>query len=638
MTGEDRETGLRRRLDAYVERQHKRVAEIERLATAGVQSAHSAVDHGVPRPAEPPGADARPATMRTPGAALPAVTVVIPVRDDADELLECLTALAEDTTYPATLVLIDDASTDPGVERLLESVATLEGVLVLRNATRAGLDGCVARALRACDGDAVVLTTHAAVGPRWLERLVRAAYAEASDNSLADPENSVDEEPSYRYIKRSSTTAPASERRGSGRPRLLFVIHEGGGGAVAGTRDLIAALADEFHCYCFSSDREVLRLRSFEDRAGELIEEWPLESPLALGELTRPEYRRAFTAALERCSPQLVHIGHMFKHTFDAPSLAAANAVPVVMSFHDHYFICPTIHLIDNNGRYCAGQCTPGPGICPTGRGGSLPVLKHGFVYEWREEAEAALRHVDAFVTCSEYTRDIHRRLLTVTRERPFELIEHGRDLPQHRGLAAAPEPGGRVRILVPAHLDRHKGPGLLAAMLELDRGRRLDLHFLGRVPEHYRQLGVIHGAYERDQLADRAREIAPAFIGVFSTTGESYSFAITEAWAAGVPVLATDLGAQADRVRSHGGGFVIPHDDPAAALEQVLSAADDPVGYAHEAARADATDLPGVGDMAARYADLYRRVLDGRRTLAGLESVTATPPGPPRHTRTAGP
>jgi glycosyltransferase involved in cell wall biosynthesis len=620
MTGEDRETGLRCRLDAYVERQHKRVAEIERLATAGLQTARSTVDRGAPRPAEPRGADVLPATTRTPGAALPAVTVVIPVQDDADALLECLTALAEHTSFPASLLLIDDASTDPGVERLLESVATLDGVLVLRNATRAGVGGCVARALRACDGDVVVVEAPAVVGPRWLERLVRAAYAKGS----ADPENSIDEDISYRYIKRSSTSAPIRERRGSGRQRLLFVVHEGGGGAVAGTRDLIAALAEQFECYCFSSDREVLRLRSFDGRAEELLEEWPLQSGLALGDLSRPEYRRAFTAALGRCSPRLVHIGHMFKHTFDAPSLAAANAVPVVMSFHDHYFICPTIHLLDERGRYCAGQCTPGPGICPTGRGASLPVLKHGFVYEWREEVEAALRHVDAFVTCSEYTRDIHRRLLSVTRERPFELIEHGRDLPQHGGFAAAPEPGGRVRILVPAHLDRHKGAGLLAAMLELDRGRRLDLHFLGDVSKHYLQLGVIHGPYERDQFADRVREIAPAFIGVFSTTGESYSFAITEAWAAGVPVLATDIGAQADRVRSHGGGFVISHDDPAAALAQVLHAADDPVGYAHEAARADATDLPGVGDMAARYADLYRRVLDGRRTLAALESVPA--------------
>jgi glycosyltransferase involved in cell wall biosynthesis len=294
----------------------------------------------------------------------------------------------------------------------------------------------------------------------------------------------------------------------------------------------------------------------------------------------------------------------------------------MVLSFHDHYFICPTIHLLDQDGRYCAGECTPGPGVCPTVRAGTLPVLKHSFVYQWREDVDAVLRNVDAFSAPSEYTRDIHRRFLAAARRRRFDLIEHGRDLSQHRGLAVAPQPGGRVRILVPGNLDRHKGAALLEAICRLDRGQRLELHFLGDVPASHRHLGVIHGTYERDQFADRVREIRPAFIGVFSSTGESYSFAVTEAWGAGVPVLATDLGAQAQRVRTHGGGFVISSDDPAAALDQVLAAADDSAGYAREAARADAQGLPGVADMVARYAELYRDVLTRRRTLPALEGI----------------
>jgi glycosyltransferase involved in cell wall biosynthesis len=317
-----------------------------------------------------------------------------------------------------------------------------------------------------------------------------------------------------------------------------------------------------------------------------------------------------------------MHIRHLFKHTFDAPRIARDRELPVVMSFHDHYFICPTIHLLDDRGRYCAGECTPGPGICPTVRAGSIPVLKHAFVYQWREDVEAALAGVAAFVTSSEYSRAIHRRILNVTRQRPFEVIEHGRDLAQYRGLATQPRPGGPVRILVPGHLDRHKGADLIAAMHELDHAGRLAFHFLGDVPKRYRDLGVMHGAYERESLAAYVRQIQPSFVGVFSATGESYSHAMTEAWAAGVPVLATDLGAQAERVRLHGGGFVISHDDAALALSQVLEAADDTHAYLREAARASADDLASVSEMAARYRALYRDVLERRRTLSGLTAA----------------
>jgi len=634
MDGEDRELGVRRRLGAYVERQLRRSAELDRLLTAEA-GARLRPDRASPGAAEPLGERSDPGARRASGSGLPAVTILIPVHDGPDDLVECVRSLARNTTYPASLLIVDDASTDPRIDSALEWAATLEGVRVLRNASRAGFAASVRRGLFAGAGDVVVLAPDSVVGPRWLEPLVRSAHAETAAASPAAEEGAAAVR-RYTYIRRgfgedSVTLEPAlarPEREGATRPRLLFVVHEGAGGAVAMTRDLMAGLADEFDCYCFSSDRLVLRLRHVEGPADELLNEWPLDRPLRLGDRSRPDYRRAFAAAIDRCDPELVHIAHLFKHTFDAPGVAAASELPVVMSFHDHYFICPTIHLLDERGGYCGGECTPGPGVCPTVRAGTLPVLKHSFVYQWREDAEATLRHADVFVAPSEYTRDIHRRFLGVTRRRPFELIEHGRDLAQRRGLAVPPEPGARVRILVPAHLDRHKGAALLAAMCELDRDRRLELHFFGDVPPPHRHLGVIHGAYERDRLADRVRDIGPAFIGVFSSTGESFSFAVTEAWAAGVPVLVTDLGAQAQRVRRHGGGFVISHDDPAAALAQVLAAADDPVGYAREASLADARDLPSVGEMAAAYADLYREVLDRRRMLAAPAAARQSPLG----------
>ncbi len=751
MAFDEHELELRRRLEAYVARQTARAAAYDRLA---------AIDSPPPEPRpqpHPPVAPEAGTPGRAPAGVPHRVTVVVPIHDAADELRACLWALARNTTRAATLLLIDDASTDPRVDDVLGWAAELENVQVLRNVQNLGFPATVNRGLRAAPGDVVLLNSDTEVGPRWLEQLVSAAYRHPatgtvtplSDNAgafsapqidvanltpaalvlddvarlvagerravqphaptgngfclylrrtlidavgemdtvsfprgygeetdycmragrlgwqhvvddrtfvhhrraasfgtarptlVAGARRRMDElHPEYRGLVAEFIADPDMQqarqtvahalargaRDGAPRPRLLFVVHEGGGGAVATNRDLMGALGGEYECLCFSSDRHVLRLRRIEGGSSELLEEWRLERPLLLGDFSRPDYRAAFSAALDRAAPELVHIRHLFKHTFDAPRLAAARELPTVMSFHDHYFICPTIHLLDERGRYCGGHCTPGAGHCPTVRAGSLPPLKHAFVHQWREEVEVALADVDAFITSSGYTREIHRRFLHATQFRRFELIEHGRDLAQLGGLSLAPEPGGRIRILVPGHLDRHKGGDLLAAMSRLDRERRLELHFVGDVPERYRRLGVVHGAYERDDLAARVREIRPAFVGVFSVTGESYSHAITEAWAAGVPVLATDLGAQADRVRAHGGGFVVAADDPAAALAQVLAAADDAPAYAREQARASVTNLPDVADMARGYADLYRDVVDRRRPFAAPAARRTSP------------
>ncbi len=90
--------------------------------------------------------------------------------------------------------------------------------------------------------------------------------------------------------------------------------------------------------------------------------------------------------------------------------------------------------------------------------------------------------------------------------------------------------------------------------------------------------------------------------------------------------MLATDLGAQGERVRAHGGGFLLPADDPAAALAAILGAADDPAAYAEQTALATLNGIPTVADMTERYADLYRDVLDRRRAFAAPAQARGEP------------
>jgi GT2 family glycosyltransferase/glycosyltransferase involved in cell wall biosynthesis len=718
----------------------------------------------------PRGADTTISRHRRGAAEAASVTVVVPVHNAYEELRRCLWALARHTTYQASLLIIDDASSDPRVGEPLEMAANLEGVRVLRNVENLGFTATVNRALRSCSGDVVLLNSDTVVGPRWLEQLVSSAYSApdigtvtpVSDNAGAFSVPRVDapnrmplalaaadvarllsaqgspelaqtptgngfclyikwaviddvgafdaeafprgygeendfcmralkrgwrhvvdgrtyvhheREASFGKAKAALSTAGrakldqlhpdyservreflagdaiAAVREQAGRvlareeaavrPRLLFVIHEGGGGAIATNVDLVRALTPEFDCFVFSSDRWTLTLQRMVGSEPEVLRTWPLERAVMLGDFSRPDYRAAFRETLARCRPELVHVRHVFKHTLDAPKMAADLAIPVVMSVHDHYTICPTIHLLDNTGHYCGGECSEGHGTCPTlKKAGALPALKHAFVYQWRDEMDAVLRCVDAFVTTSPHAREVHRRALPAMRSARFELIEHGRDLEQASKLAKPPVPGGKVRILVTGNLDRHKGAELIKTMRGLDTGNRLELHFLGEVAAQWRDLGVMHGTYEREDFLERVSEIQPAFIGIFSVVAETYNHALTEAWGAGVPVLVTDIGALGERVRAHGGGFLVPVDDPVAALGAVLAAADDPGRYAEETDRATLHDIPTVAQMTERYANLYRDVLDRRRCIAapayargeplerGVWKMTAVVPG----------
>jgi glycosyltransferase involved in cell wall biosynthesis len=98
--------------------------------------------------------------------ALPTVSVVIPARDDAEALAECLAALERQTVAPDEVVVVDNASTDDTA-----AVARRHGARVVTEsrpgipfAAAAGYDAARSELVLRCDADTVP-------GPRWVERL-----------------------------------------------------------------------------------------------------------------------------------------------------------------------------------------------------------------------------------------------------------------------------------------------------------------------------------------------------------------------------------------------------------------------------------------------------------------------------------
>lgn len=92
----------------------------------------------------------------------------------------------------------------------------------------------------------------------------------------------------------------------------------------------------------------------------------------------------------------------------------------------------------------------------------------------------------------------------------------------------------------------------------------------------------------------------------------ESFSYALSDAWAAGRPVLVPDCGALGARVREHGGGALIAESDDPAALGRQLQAlaADGGTQLGEWCARIRkrrTAMVPGLASMRAEMAALYR-------------------------------
>lgn len=111
----------------------------------------------------------------------PSVSVVIPVRDDADELRACLAALAGQTHPPLEVVVVDNGSSDDSV-----AVALAAGARVVTE-PRVGIPHAAATGYDAARGEVIArLDADSRPRPDWVEQ-VAAAFAAGDVDAVTGP-------------------------------------------------------------------------------------------------------------------------------------------------------------------------------------------------------------------------------------------------------------------------------------------------------------------------------------------------------------------------------------------------------------------------------------------------------------------
>jgi glycosyltransferase involved in cell wall biosynthesis len=193
-------------------------------------------------------------------------------------------------------------------------------------------------------------------------------------------------------------------------------------------------------------------------------------------------------------------------------------------------------------------------------------------------------------------------------------VIHNGVELPS--AGAVEPRPGP-YRLVTVGRLQAPKDPlTLIRALAEL--GRPGEAVIAGDGPDRpavereVRRLGLesaVRLAGERDDVAEL---LAEADLFVLSTRSEGLPLSILEAMAAGLPVVASDVGGVPELVVDRETGFLVPPGDPhalAAAIERLL---DDPDlrGRFGAAGRARVSTHFDLASAQRAHLDLYRALL----------------------------
>jgi len=172
--------------------------------------------------------------------------------------------------------------------------------------------------------------------------------------------------------------------------------------------------------------------------------------------------------------------------------------------------------------------------------------------------------------------------------------------------VVSAPSPARTRGIAFGGAVQRHKGGDLLPAIADALWKRGETLHVFGRGDgDLLRALRAmknvtVHGYYPAGTLPALLQRHGIGLVLVPSIVPEAFCLTISEAWAAGAAVAAFDIGAQGERIREQGGGWVAPIDSGAEGIVRIIDQWT-PVAIPKE--------TPTASDAARAYLDLYGRL-----------------------------
>ena len=410
-------------------------------------------------------------------------------------------------------------------------------------------------------------------------------------------------------------------------PGLLHVGHSWGGGIDRWIHDYAAADHDNWNL--------LLRSRTWRNEAGvelelvdlaaqdEVLLAWKLEEPIPCTATTHRQYRRILAEIVTSFGVEAVLASSLIGHSLDVLD----TGLPTAVVLHDFVPFCPA--LFAWFGQPCVSCDRERLERCLAGN--PQNVFWHlddaGQWLALREAYAERLAGDSVRVAAPGHSvRGRYALLFPVLRDKPWREIPHGLGhVPKSSQvlMAAQPLSGRRLRVVVPGRLLPHKGLHLFSAMLDELTGFA-DVLLLGSGDYGLPFQGVEHVKvvpdYPNESLGDHVRDFAPDCALLLSVIPETFSYTLSEMFALAVPVVATGLGAIAERIEDGCNGFLVDP-DPQAVLQRLrdLSRAPELLDRVSSLLRSQAVRTAGA--MVSEYRELLG--LDGapvaRRPSPGL-------------------
>lgn len=291
-----------------------------------------------------------------------------------------------------------------------------------------------------------------------------------------------------------------------------------------------------------------------------------------------PEQLPALAALLRSTHPRHIELHHQLGHDHAILTLAERLDIPMDVFIHDYAAVCPRVTLVTTGNRYCGEPETPQCEACVADLGSRL-----------REDISVAALRRRTMTDLAGARRVIFPAKDVETRFRRYvprlrseiHPWQDDRARPAFKAATKSTAPGKaqRARVAVIGAIGPDKGYDVLLACARDAAQRDLPLEFvvIGYTHDDLRLNDTgrawVTYRFAMDQAVAEIQAQQPDIAFIPSIWPETWCFALSDAWAAGLRTAVFDIGTQAERVRASDGGWVLPLALPPSGINNTLIA-----------------------------------------------------------------
>ncbi|MEK4360321.1 glycosyltransferase [Paenibacillus sp. FSL M7-1455] len=412
-------------------------------------------------------------------------------------------------------------------------------------------------------------------------------------------------------IQRRMKTNPTKKNR------ILYVTHNTidedwlfkRGGTEYHVADLSQSLNSQYDIYTLTTNGRRVLLKEF-CNGSVLNYNFYLKNPIETHTFYSDEYRILFEKIVNSFEINIVHVHHFQRHTFDLLDVCVKYDIPVLFTAHDYHLICPSILLMDEKGDYCFNK--KNEVICQ-----NCLHFKMGygtnFRETWKQHVEQNLKKMSLIIFPSKSVYEFFSKEYDlISNDIKYTIIEHG--IEKYNGTKSHALPEDSFNIAFVGNFAKHKGSNIIADVInKTNSSLGINYFLFGEIHDpiiNELKKGNLYkmGQYNRSNITELLNQANIHLVCLLSVVPETFSFTLSEAWSAGIPVLVNDRGALGSRVEEEINGWKVQNLNSNELIQVITNIISDKNNYKIVKDNVMKMQVNEISRMSYEYDMLYKK------------------------------